>query len=157
MAAAATELALLREVTGRGSASVWRSLLLACGATLGLVSLLSVLVWATDHDSTTWLPAGLLLTGGSLGLAVRVARGRLGWIELTSLSVIAAGAMIYAPFSVLAQFLGPAVTAILLLAMVVSIRGRQALVVGVGLTVASVVLRARWGELGWRVAATMGV
>lgn len=154
---AAAELALLREVTGRGSASVWRSLLLAGGATLGLVSLLSVLVWATDHDSTTWLPAGVLLIGASMGMAVCIARGRLGWVELTGLSVIAAAAMLYAPFSVLAQFVGPAVMAILLLAVVVSIRGRLALVAGVCLTVASVVLRARWGGLGWRVAATMGV
>ncbi|MDN5766346.1 MAG: hypothetical protein L0H96_13555 [Humibacillus sp.] len=157
MAAAATELALLRTVEGRGSASVWRSLLLACGATLGLISLLSVLVWATDHDSTTWRPAGVLLIGGSVVVAVRIASGRLGWIELTGLLVVSAAAILYAPFSGLAQFVGPAVTSILLLAVVVSIRGRPALVAGVGLTLVSVVLRAQWGGLGWRVAATMGV
>lgn len=157
MAAAATELALLREVTSRGSASVWRSLLLACGATLGLIALLSALVWATDHDSTTWLPAGVLLIGGSVVVAVRIVRGRLGWIELMGLLAVSAGAILYAPISGLAQFVGPAVTSMLLLAVVVAIRGRPALVAGVGLTVVSVVLRAQWGGLGWRVAATMGV
>ena len=153
---ATKERIFLREVSGRASTSVWRSLSLACGATLGVISLMSVLVWATDHDATTWLPAGLLLISGSVAVAVRIAGGHLGWVELTALLVIAAAANLYAPFSVLAQFVGPAVTAILLLAVVLSIRGRFALVAAVGLTVASVVVRVRWGGLGWKAAVTMG-
>ena len=154
---ATKHLALVRTVSGRGSASVWRSLTLACGATLGVLSFLAVLVWATDHDGTTWVPAGILLIGGSSALALAIASGHLGWIELAGLLGIATLANVYAPVSVLARFAGPAVTSILLLALVVAIRGRLALVTGVVLTTASVVLRADWGGLGWRVAATMGI
>ncbi|OFE16147.1 hypothetical protein BA895_19860 [Humibacillus sp. DSM 29435] len=156
MAVVTREYPALREVSGRSSTMVLRSLSMVCGIALGVVALLSAAVLLTDRASTSPLPTDLMLITASLVLAVRIARGRLSWGEIAGLLVITVAASLYAPFSVLAQFVGPAVTAVLLLAVVVSIQGRPALVLGICLTIASVVVILQWSGRGWQAAATMG-